>query len=206
MLELLRTYFQILPQGDDRTVHEKVAGRIVALDRDLEDVSPYLVALLGHPEFVASLQQMDPQIRQQRTFDGMRRLLLCESLNQRVVLIFEDLQWLDAETQTFLDMLGESIATAQMLLLANYRPEYQHTWGSKTYYSQLRLDTVGMEDAGELLAALPGEANRTVNASSLEPLKRLILDKTDGTPFSRKKWPERFSTRGSWCKDSAVLL
>jgi len=183
LLELLRTYFQILPQDDDRTVHEKVAGRIVALDRDLEDVLPYLLALLGHPEFTASLQQMDPQIRQQRTFDGIKRLLLRESLNQPVFLIFEDLQWLDAETQAFLDMLGESIATAQMLLLANYRPEYQHTWGSKTYYSQLRLDALGMEDAGELLAALLGEANWTVTASSLEPLKRLILDKTEGTPF-----------------------
>ena len=106
-----------------------------------------------------------------------------ESLTQPVVLIFEDLQWLDEGTQAFLDTLSESLATVPMLLLVNYRPEYRHEWGSKTYYSQLRLDALGLEDAKELLAALLDEANWPVTAASLEPLKKLILEKTEGTPF-----------------------
>ena len=183
LIELLRSYFHIHPQDDERALHEKVAGRVVALDRELEDGLPYLLSLLGHSEFVAALQQMDPHIRQQRSFDVIKRLLVRESLTQPVVLIFEDLQWLDEGTQAFLDTLSESLATAPMLLLVNYRPEYRHEWGSKTYYSQLRLDALGMEDAKELLAALLDEANWPVTAASLEPLKQLILEKTEGTPF-----------------------
>ncbi len=183
LIELLKNYFQIRPQDDERALHEKVAGRVVALERALEDGLPYLLSLLGHSEFTAALQQMDPHIRQQRSFDTIKRLLLRESLTQPVVLIFEDLQWLDDGTQAFLDALSESLATAPMLLLTNYRPEYRHEWGSKTYYSQLRLDALGMEDAKELLAALLDEANWPVTAASLEPLKQLILEKTEGTPF-----------------------
>ena len=183
LIELLRNYFHIRPQDDERTLHEKVAGRVVALDRELEDGLPYLLSLLGHSEFVAALQQMDPNIRQQRSFDAIKRILVRESLTQPVVLIFEDLQWLDEGTQAFLDTLSESLATASMLLLVNYRPEYRHEWGSKTYYSQLRLDALGLEDAKDLLAALLDEANWPVTMASLEPLKQLILEKTEGTPF-----------------------
>ncbi len=183
LTELLRHYFQIRPQDDERALHEKVAGRVVALDRDLEDGLPYLLSLLGHTEFATALQQMDPHIRQQRSFDTIKRLLVRESLTQPVVLIFEDLQWLDEGTQAFLDSLSESLATAPLLLLVNYRPEYRHAWGSKTYYSQLRLDALGMEDAKALLAVLLDEANWPVTATSLEPLKQRILDKTEGTPF-----------------------
>ena len=183
LIELLKNYFRIRPQDDERTLHEKVAGRVVALERELEDGLPYLLSLLGHAEFTAALQQMDPHIRQQRCFDAIKRLLVCESLTQPVVLIVEDLQWLDEGTQAFLDSLSESLATAPLLLLVNYRPEYRHAWGSKTYYSQLRLDALGLEDAKELLAALLDEANWPVTAASLEPLKQLILEKTEGTPF-----------------------
>ena len=183
LIELLRNYFHIRPQDDERTLHEKVAGRVVALDRELEDGLPYLLSLLGHAEFATALQQMDPHIRQQRSFDVIKRLLVRESLTQPVMLIFEDLQWLDEGTQAFLDTLSESLATVPLLLLVNYRPEYRHEWGSKTYYSQLRLDALGLEDAKELLAALLDEANWPVTAASLEPLKQLILEKTEGTPF-----------------------
>ena len=183
LIELLRNYFRIRPHDDERTLHEKVAGRVVALERELEDGLPYLLSLLGHVEFATALQQMDPHIRQQRSFDVIKRLLVRESLTQPVVLIFEDLQWLDEGTQAFLDSLSESLATAPVLLLVNYRPEYRHEWGSKTYYSQLRLDALGLEDAKELLAALLDEANWPVTAASLEPLKQLILEKTEGTPF-----------------------
>ena len=67
-------------------------------------------------------------------------MLLRESQVQPLLLVFEDLHWIDTETQALLDSLVESLPTARLLLLVNYRPEYQHGWGSKTYYTQLRLD------------------------------------------------------------------
>ena len=135
LIDLLKNYFQVALQDDERKRREKVGGKVLMLDRTLEDMLPYLFALLGISEPTSSLAHMDPQIRKQRTLEAIKRLLVRESLNQPLILIFEDLHWLDAETQAFLSLLGESIATARILLLVNYRPEYRHEWGSKTYYT-----------------------------------------------------------------------
>src|SRR3989442_11310524 len=155
---------------------QKVIGKVLELDRSLEDTLPYLYALLGVEEQPSPLQQMDPQIRRRRSFEALKRLFLRESLNQPLILIFEDLHWIDSETQGFLDPLSGSVASARLLLLVNYRPEYRQEWGSKSYYTQLRLAPLGKEEAEELLTFLLG------SATSLQALKQLILEKTEGTP------------------------
>ncbi len=189
VIELLKSYFDIQSQDDARKRREKVTGKVLTLDRSLEDTLPYLFALLGE-EQPSPLQQMDAQIRRRRTFDALKKLFLRESLNQPVVLIFEDLHWIDNETQGFLDVLTESVASAKILLLTNYRPEYRHEWGQKTHYTQLRLAPLGQAEAEEFLDALLGMssvgADRRIDpqhASPLQSLKQLILDKTQGTPF-----------------------
>ena len=158
LIDLLKNYFQLGLHDDERQRREKITGRVLTLDRSLEDTLPYLFFLLGIAEPTSPLQQMDPQIRRKRILEAIKRLLIRESLNQPLILIFEDLHWLDAETQAFLQLLSESIATARVLLLVNYRPEYQHTWSGKTYFSQLRLDPLGREQAEEMLTALLGES------------------------------------------------
>src|SRR5262245_12626621 len=156
VIELLKSYFQILPQDDELQRQEKMTGKVLTLDRSLEDTLPYLFALLGIADPTSSLQQMDPQIRRRRTFEALKRLLVRESLKQPLILIFEDLHWIDSETQGLLDVLSESVATARMLLLVNYRPEYRHEWGQKTYYTQLHLAPFGKAEAEEFLDALLG--------------------------------------------------
>ena len=101
------------------------------LDRSLEDTLPYLFGLLGIVEGEDPLAQMDGQIRRRRTLDAIKRILLRESLNQPLMVIFEDLHWIDEETQELLNLLAESIATAKMLLLVNYRPEYTHSGAAR---------------------------------------------------------------------------
>src|SRR5712692_3712217 len=183
LIDLLKNYFQIAPQDDERRRREKITGRVLTLERSLEDTLPYLFTLFGIAEPASSLQQMDPQIRKQRTFEAIKRLLTRESLNQPLILVFEDLQWLDAETQAFLTLLSESVATAKLLLLVNYRPEYQHDWGNKTFYTQLRLDPLGKEEAREMLTVLLGEKVGATHASPLQALNQFILTKTEGNPF-----------------------
>ena len=150
IIELLKTYFQIQPQDDERARREKVMGKVLALDRSLEDTLPYFFVLLGIEDISSPLQQMDPKIRRRRTFEALKRLVLRESLNQPLILVFEDLHWIDSETQGFLDMLSESMASARILLLTNYRPEYRHEWSSKTYYTQLRLSAAGRKRDGRI--------------------------------------------------------
>jgi class 3 adenylate cyclase/predicted ATPase len=177
VIDLLRNYFDISATDDARKRREKVAGKIAILDRSLEDTLPYLFALLGIVEDDDPLAQMDGQIRKRRTLDAIKRILLRESLNQPLMVIFEDLHWIDEQTQELLNLLAESIGTGKILLLVNYRPEYSHQWGNKTYYTQLRLDPLGKESAEEMLAVLLGDGK------DLLPLKRLIIERTEGTPF-----------------------
>jgi predicted ATPase len=196
LLELLKSYFQIQPQDEERTRREKMIGKVLGLDRSLEDTLPYLFALLGVDEPTSSLQQMDPQIRRRRTFDAVKKLFLRESLNQPLILIFEDLHWIDTETQGFLDVLSESVASARILLLVNYRPEYRHEWGSKTYYIQLRLTPLGKAEAEEFLDVLLGTTVGARHASPLHALKQLILAQTEGTPFFMEEVVQTLAEEG----------
>ena len=177
IIELLKDYFEITVEDDERKRREKVTGRVLALDRSLEDTLPYLFSLLGIDDQNAMLQQMDADIRRHRTFDALKRIFLRESLNQPLIVIFEDLHWIDSETQAFLDMFAQSEAAARILLLVNYRPEYRHDWGGKTYYTQLRLTPLGRAEAEEMLAFLVGDD------AGLAALKERILERTEGTPF-----------------------
>src|SRR5262245_40082347 len=136
---------------------------------------------------------MDPQNRRQRILEAIKRLLIRESLTQPLMIIFEDLHWLDAETQAFLQLLSESVATARVLLLVNYRPEYQHDWGQKTYYTQLRLDLLGQEQAEEMLTALLGE----VGATHASTLRQFILEKTEGNPFFMEEIVQELREQGA---------
>jgi class 3 adenylate cyclase len=177
VLDLLKNYFEIFKEDDERKRREKVAGKIVMLDRALEDTLPCLFALLNIVEGENSLAQLNPQLKRRRTLEAIKRILVRESLNQPLIVVFEDLHWIDSETQALLELLVDSIATARILLLVNYRPEYHHQWANKTYYTQLRLDPLGKDSADQMFAALVSDAGE------LAPLKRLIIERTEGNPF-----------------------
>jgi class 3 adenylate cyclase/predicted ATPase len=200
IIDLLHGYFAIEAADDSRKRREKVAGRVTILDRALEDTLLYLFGLLGIVEGNDPMAQMDGQIKKRRTLEAIKRILLRESLNQPLMVMFEDLHWIDEQTQEFLNLLADSIGTAKILLLLNYRPEYSHQWGSKTYYTQLRLDPLGKENAGEMLTALLGDG------AELAPLRRLIIEKTEGTPFFMEEMVQVLLDEGSLVRNGVVKL
>ena len=177
VIDLLKGYFQIETRDDYRKTREKLTGKLLTLDRALAPILPALLALLDLGVEDASWQALDSHQRRQRTLDAVKRLLLRESQIQPLLAVFEDLHWIDSETQTLLDSLVESVPTARLLLLVNYRPGYEHHWGSKTYYTQLGLDPLPPGSAEELLKMLLGDH------SSLQPLKGLLVERTEGNPF-----------------------
>jgi class 3 adenylate cyclase/tetratricopeptide (TPR) repeat protein len=175
VIDLLKGYFKIGDRDDHREMRVKVLGRVLGLDRALEPLLPPLLALLDVPVEDAAWQNLDPPQRRQRTLDAVKRLLLRESQGQPLLVVFEDLHWVDGETQALLDSLVESLGSARLLLLVNYRPEYEHRWGSKTAYSQLRLDSLPAESAADMLAALLGPE------AGLASLTQMLVKR--GNPF-----------------------
>ena len=177
IIDLLKTYFQIEDRDDGRSIREKITGKLLTLDRALEPTLPGFLTLMDVPVEDSRWQALDPPRRRQQTLDVIKRLLFRESQVQPLLLVFEDLHWIDSESQAFLDSLIESLPTARILLLVNYRPEYHHRWGNKTYYTQRRLDPLPPASAEELLSSVLGDE------AALKPLKQLLITRTDGNPF-----------------------
>jgi predicted ATPase len=175
-VDLLKRYVHVEDADEPRTVRAKVTGQVLTLDETLQKTIPALLWLLDVLPDDSPFRMLEPAQRRQRTLEALKRVLLHESQVQPLLLVFEDLPWIDAETQALLDSLIESLPTAR-LLLVNYRPEYQHGWGSKTYYTQLRLDPLPPASAEAVLDALLGQDPGPA------PLKQLLIARTEGNPF-----------------------
>ncbi len=132
LIDLLHGYFEIAAEDDARRRRQKLLGKLLDLDRSLEDALPYLFALLSIVEGEDPLAQMDAQVKKRRTLEAIKRIPLRESLNQPVFVMFEDLHWIDEQTQEFLNLLADSLANAKLLLLVNSCPRV--------------LPSVGIED------------------------------------------------------------
>ena len=200
LIDLLKHYLQIAPGDDERHILEKVTGRVLALDRSLDDTIPFLLALLGVADPANPINRMAPQIRRRRIFDSIQRLVLREARNQPVLMVIEDLHWLDQETQSFLTTFGSAVSDTRILLLVNYRPEYQPAWDAATSHSQLRLNAFGPEEAQALLVALLG------TDTALDHLKQLIVDKTQGNPFFMEEYVQTLFDHGVLVRGEKIAL
>ncbi len=177
VIDFLKVYLGIDERDEARSIRAKTTGHLLTLDEALRDVvAPVLWLLDALPE-EDRLWDLEPPQRRQVTLDAVRRLLLRESRVAPLVLVLEDLHWIDSETQALLDSLVESLPAAPVLLLVNYRPEYDHAWSGKKYYRQLRIEPLRAESADELLRALVGEGQE------LTSLKRILIERTEGNPF-----------------------
>src|SRR5215472_1373382 len=193
LIEMLRGNFQIADGEGSDNIREQVVMHILELDNMLKDAIPPILALLGalaevsspapwtqFKELVDATERYlgtDPLQRRRYTFDALKRVLIRESQRQPLLIVFEDLHWIDSETQTFLDSFVESLPMARIVLVVDYRREYSHSWGDKSYYTQIRVDPLQPASAEELLQYLLG------SNKDLAPLKELLMHRTEGNPF-----------------------
>ena len=177
VIGLLKAYFKITERDTHDEIREKVPGTLLGLDRALEPLLPAVLTLLDVPIDDDQWKTLDLSQRRERILEAIKHLLVRESRNQPVLVVFEDLHWIDAETQAFLDRLVEALATARVLLIVSHRLEYEHRWAPKTYYTSLRIDPLGADSAAELLqTALGGDP-------SLHEFRRILIERTEGNPF-----------------------
>ena len=159
MIDLLKQYVHVEDADEPRAIRAKVTGQVLTLDETLQDTIPAFLWLLDALPDESPFRTLDPPQRRQRLLDALKRVLLRESQVQPLLLVCEDLHWIDTETQALLDRLVDSLPTGRILLLVNYRPEYQHGWSNKASYTQLRLDPLPLASADAVLQALLGDTS-----------------------------------------------
>jgi class 3 adenylate cyclase/tetratricopeptide (TPR) repeat protein len=177
VIDLLKAYFRICEGDDAARMREKVTDRLVALDSALRNSVTPLLGLLDAAGDDPEWARLDPLQRRQRILDAGRRLLLRESQSQPLVLVFEDLHWVDNETQALLSCLVDSLPQATILLLLTYRPGYQPPWMGRSHFSELRIEPLPEHSASELADQLLG------TDACLDSVKQLLLSRTDGNPL-----------------------
>jgi class 3 adenylate cyclase/predicted ATPase len=177
LADLLRSYFMINARDDVRRIRVKVTGGLLTVDEALKDAIPVALWLLDALQEDSPFLKLEPAERRRQTFAALKRILLREIEGRPLLLVFEDLHWIDNETQAFLDGFIDSVPAARVLLAVNYRPEYRHSWANRTYYRQLRVDPLAAQSAEDLLTGLLGS---DPSAGSLRPL---LIARTEGRPL-----------------------
>jgi predicted ATPase len=174
---LLRAWFRIEARDTQAEAAAKLRRGVDLVDRALAPVVPALAALLDLPPQDPQWPALSPAQRRQRTLEAVKALVMRQSEARPLVLVVEDLHWIDPGTQAVLEHLVDSLGACRVLLLLTHRPEFRHPWLAKSYFSQLRLDPLGTDSADRLLRALLGEDR------GLDELRRQLLERAGGTPL-----------------------
>jgi class 3 adenylate cyclase/tetratricopeptide (TPR) repeat protein len=177
LIHLLKAYLGIQGLDDLRQAREKLVGKLLTLDEAFQLALPAFLTLLDIPVEDSRWRLLDASSRRRQTLEAVQRVFVRESQLRPVLLVFEDLHWIDAETQAFLDLLVEDLPAARVLLLVNYRQEYEHAWAGLSHYTQLRIDPLPRRTADELVTLMLGVS------PSLDALKQLLIERTDANPF-----------------------
>jgi transcriptional regulator with AAA-type ATPase domain/tetratricopeptide (TPR) repeat protein len=177
ILELLRAYFGVEAGEADAVIREKIARRLADLDQVLVSSLPAFLSLFDLPTGDVTWEGLDPTRRRKQTFDAIKRLMLRESARQPLLLLFEDAHWADSETKALLEIVADSLPAARVLVLVTFRPEYEHEWGRRSFYTQLRVDPLWGEGVQRFLSDLLGDH------SSLSSLRARLIEWTEGNPF-----------------------
>ena len=177
ILELFRAYFGITALDDERSTREKIAGRMIMLDRKFADTLPLVFDFLGVSDPQNPAPEIRAEARQRQLLAVMRQVIKSASKNRPTLTLIEDLHWLDASSAEFLEHLVEAREGSRSLLLLNFRPEYQAEWMQKSWYRQIPLTPLGRDAIAELLADLLG------SHPSIAVLASLIHTRTAGNPF-----------------------
>ncbi|MGH8430238.1 MAG: ATP-binding protein, partial [Solimonas sp.] len=172
---LLKSYLGVKDADSLQQIRQRVTAALETVGEPRDTIGPALLSLLDVPVDDGAWLALDPKERRRHTLDAVKRLLLGDAQKRPLMVVFEDLHWIDNETQALLDLLVDNLGSSRLLLLVTYRLEYHHAWSSKTFYSQLRLDPLSSDRAAQFLDALLG------HAPELAPLKQRLVRR--GNPF-----------------------
>jgi class 3 adenylate cyclase len=177
ILDMLRSYFKLNETDQELVIKKKMKDKIFQLDNKLQGVLKPFEDLLSLKIVDEAYLDLEPKQKRAKLFEAIRDLLIRESQNRPLVLAVEDLHWIDKSSEQFLDYMIGWLANTRILLIILYRPEYTHTWGSKSYYNRIGLGQLTTKSSAELVQAI------LEGAKVVPELAELILSRTGGNPL-----------------------
>ena len=191
VLEVIRAFFGFKDGEAGQVIREKLRQRIMDLDADLLHAIPPLLDLLSIETADGTFSRMEPQQKRKVTFEAIRDLLIRASQDQPLVVVVEDLHWIDRTTQELLDYMIHWLPRNRILLILLYRPEYTHPWGSRSYYRMIGLNQLSSSSSADLVDAI-------LEGGDVVPeLRELILSRTSGNPLFMEELTRSLLETGS---------
>ena len=201
ILDILRSYFAIKEGDQEYLIKKNMEEKILRLDRKLQSVLSPFHELLSLEIEDGVYHKLGPVQKREKTFEAIRDLLVRESQNRPIILIIEDLHWIDKTSEELLSYLIEWLANSRILLVLLYRPEYTHTWGSKSYYNRIGLDQLTTKSSAELIQAI------LKDGEPVPELKDLILNRAAGNPLYMEEFTHTLVENGAIeCKGQKCRL
>jgi tetratricopeptide (TPR) repeat protein len=176
-IDILKSNFDIEEGDKDIEIEEKVKKSLKILGVDEASTLPYLLELLTVKDTGVDKISMGPEARKERIIGALRQIVIKGSEIRPLIMAFEDLHWIDKSSEESAMDLLDSISGARVLLIFTYRPEFVHTWGGRSYHSQLNLNRLSNRESLMMVSHLLGVDELDT------PLEELILEKTEGVPF-----------------------
>jgi len=177
VIDILKSNFDIHEGDGDLEIKEKVKKGLTILGADEASTLPYFLELLSVKDSGIDKIPMSPEAKKDRIMEAVKRITLKGSEIRPLILAYEDLHWMDKSSEDVLKYVLESIPGARVLMIFTYRPEFVHTWGGKSFHSQITLNRLSNRESLIMISHLLG----TENIDS--DLEELILEKTEGVPF-----------------------
>ncbi len=200
ILDITRSLIGVKEGEQEHVIRQKLKERILGIDQNLTHVIPPFQELLSLKVDDEEFAKLEPKQKKEKTFEAIRDLLIRGSQDRTVVLVFEDLHWIDKTTEEFLSYMIGWLPKTRILLLLLYRPEYTHKWGSKSYYSMIGLGHLSISASAELVAAI-------LSGGDVVPeLRELILNRAAGNPLFMEELAHSLLQNGSIQKKDNLFI
>jgi class 3 adenylate cyclase/tetratricopeptide (TPR) repeat protein len=177
VIDILKSNFNILDGDDCNTIRDKVTKWLKTVGVDETNILPYLLELLSVKESGIDQIEMSADARKDRIMSAVNLITLKGSEMRPLIIAVEDLHWIDRNSEDIFKFLLEGISGARVFLIFTYRPEYVHTWGGKSYHSQVNLNRLSNRESLAMVSHLLGTAEIDIK------IEELVLEKTEGVPF-----------------------
>jgi DNA-binding NtrC family response regulator/tetratricopeptide (TPR) repeat protein len=198
LVELLRSACAIVETDGPDGVREKLRATLERAGMDAMGSMPYLLHLLDPAEGGEALERLSPEVVKARTFETLRELSRRLAGRAPLVLVVEDMHWVDRTSEEYLGTLVEVVAGARILLVTTHRPGYRPPWIDKSYATQVALQPLSPRESLSLVRDVIGPAEVD------EPTLEMIVAKAEGNPFFTEELARAVAEGGSLAPGSAA--